>query len=201
MSNFINRNIEIAQDMGRTLLLIDKLENEPTQKYFLNSADFLVFDARAMHLKRTVRRQKVSLLLEEARQQLVFAMKYGKKFVIRLADTATDFMGIFNDEKCSDLILSDSRTGVKWCYFPLELFLNSGSLLRDYPLINSLYRPEDLVDLFDGAPFCHSEFAILITTTIPMSEIDRLLFNGKFGLSSKENFHIDLVNDDMFEEG
>eukprot|EP01031_Cornospumella_fuschlensis_P047815 gene47815-58578_t len=123
-----------------TLLLVDATGTEESLKVFLNSSNFVVFDAKVMHTKRLSRNQGVPALLEEARNLLTFALMRGKTLVVRLGDAAVDFNSTFNDESCEDIVSQNPRPPYQqWEYLPRGFMLQSGAPLKVSPYPDTLY--------------------------------------------------------------
>jgi hypothetical protein len=123
---------------NKTPFIIDTTEDEESLKHFLISPNFIVLDAKKMHLDHIMRKEFVTFVLEEARQKLVHAMQTGRILVIRLGDSCTDFRNIFNDKSCSESKVGSGNTSGRHqlfdskppykavSYFPIEIFTNSG---------------------------------------------------------------------------
>lgn len=131
-----DNNANINPD--QTLFIIDTSEDEESLKHFLISPNFIVLDAKKMHLDYIMRKEFVTFVLEEARQKIVHAMQTGRILVIRLGDSCTDFRNTFNDKSCSESKIGSGKTSGRHqlfdskppyksvSYFPIEIFTNSG---------------------------------------------------------------------------
>lgn len=172
----------------KTLLLIDETEDEVSLSLSQRSPATVVLDAHKMNLNRTIKKRPVAALLEEARHTLMYAMKYGKILVIRMGKSIPDFLNVYNDDCCQDLIRSDKVPPfAELEYLPRDLLLDSGTLLKLSPRPESLFRREDFVNFSAN---CSPEFKVILTSTLPLTSLDSTLFNGKFGLPDKAGFEV-----------
>ena len=84
----------------QTPLIVDNTYNEESLRLFLKYPNrFTVIDGKKMHLDKCFRKEPLLPILEEARRLLVLAMMNNRTLVIRLGDSATDFLHTFNDDK------------------------------------------------------------------------------------------------------
>lgn len=184
MNSLVDSLIEGAP-RDKTLLLVDSSDNEDSLEFFLQSSKYLVLDAEKMHKKLYVKKSPLELVLEEARFQLVYAMKYGKILVVRLGITRVDLQGCFCDECCTTL-----QKKSKWPPYLPQLFLPRGFLLlggahlHEPDMVEQLYRREDVLELQedDLEAVCHPSFRIVVSTALEAHTVQDQLFNKDFGL-------------------
>lgn len=174
--------------LGKTLLLVDCSGAELSLKFFQHSSRFAIMDAKMMHTKRVMNNQTISSVLDEARHILAYAMKYGKILIIRMGDCSVDFRNTLCDEAC---VLHDEvgprYRGEVHHSLPRGFMLNNGELLKSKPYPDAIMRKEDWREIHSGdcTPL-HPNFKIVISTCIPPSNLNELLFNGRFGLPSDD---------------
>lgn len=190
MEKKINQILKESAEIPQTLLLVDTTPNEDSLTLFKNSAQYVVLDGKLMNTKKFVRNQTVAFLIEEARASLVYAMKKGKTLVIRLGDVAVDFRSTFNDDSTPGRVDQNPYPPYQtWHSLPSGFMMKKGELLRQGPVYpDSLLRRDDIREIQDGD--CNAmepEFQIILTTTIPIDQIDHLLFNGRIGLPGESS--------------
>jgi hypothetical protein len=206
----------VAELVGRvkpgdkTLFLVDETEGEQTLPLFTHSAKYVVLDADTLNMKKTIKKQSVSSILEECRFQVTFAMKYGKILVLRFGLSMTDFKFTFCDEHCSDLEpLQKHHHHQKAAYLPRGFMLRSGADLTTESSVRAMYRRDDIVemlmdmeeeeaaDLRNVVPVCHPDFRIVMTTSMPFNKLDDFHFHNKYGLpAARGEFDIRVVTAD-----
>ena len=178
----------------KTLLLVDETDTEKSLHYIQNSANFVILDVDKLHMKRTVQKMKLPLLLEEARFLLVFAMKYGKTLVVRFGNSCADLCHTYCDECCEDLEKqSKIPPFAPQSFLPSCFLQQSGAVVRSEEYVARLFRRDDVHELEDDdLPVqCHENFRVMVTSALTIEKLDDSLFNGKFGLpGSKEWFNI-----------
>jgi len=82
----------------RTPFIVDNTNDEDTYKIMMKYPNiFTIIDGKKMHLDKCFRKEPLLPILEEARRLLVLAMINNRTLVIRLSDSATDFLNTFND--------------------------------------------------------------------------------------------------------
>lgn len=202
----------------KTLFVVDQTQGEKTLGLFTQSADYVVLDAEKLNMKKAIKKQSVSSLLEECRFLLTFAMKYGKVLVIRFGTSMTDFKFTFCDEYCPGLEpFQKHNLQQRARYLPRGFMLNSGGHLMAEDMVRALYRRDDLVemlmDMDDGQdeaidlsraiPVCHPDFRIVMTTSMPYEKLDDFHFHNKYGLpETRALFDIRVVaSDGKIEQG
>lgn len=174
--------------LGKTLLMVDCSGNESSLRYFQHSSRFAIMDAKTMHTKRMVNNETISSILDDARHVLAYAMKYGKILVIRMGDCSIDFRNTLCDESCvfHDKVSPRTR-GEEYHSLPRGFMLNNGELLKTKPYPDAIMRKEDWREIHGGDCIpLHPNFKIIISTCIPPSNLNELLFNGQFGLPSDD---------------
>lgn len=189
----IERLISV-QPTEKTLLLVDHSKDEDTLRAFQNTGEYVVIDAEKMHMKKSIQKMKVPLILEEARFLLVFAMKYGKTVVVRFGKSSADLRGTFCDECCPGLVTSSKQMpGIQLSYLPSCFLLQGGRVLREGPLptgsdfVSRLFRRDDILELEeeDLPVECHPAFRVVVTSALDPDKIEDSLLNGRFGLPGK----------------
>jgi hypothetical protein len=192
---------------GKALFVVDQTEGELSNSVFLRSANYLVMDAEKLNMKKTVKKQNVSDILEECRFQLTFAMKYGKVLVIRFGNSMTDFKNTFNDNCCPEL-RAERISGAAHhhlSYLPFGFMLRGGQQLHEESAVRALYRREDIVEMLEEAdddtdpnvavPVCHPNFKVILTTSMDLLKLDDFHFHAKYGLPApRDHFDVRVFN-------
>lgn len=182
MEDTIEDLLEAYAADDRTIILVDNSDDEESAKYFLNSRRFKVLECKNLQTKRMVYQHTVYPVIEEVRQALVFSMKYGKTLVMRMLDCSADFVSSMCDENCHDRETENPHSPHQpWMTLPRGFMLRNGRLVRENA--DKFLRREDLREIRDGdCVKLHTNFKIIITTTLPASMIEDVLVNGKYGL-------------------
>jgi hypothetical protein len=115
--------VNSALNRGQTPLIIDRSKEHNIDIFYgygggMAGPGSVVLKAKPMVLRQTRGNEPLKGIMEEARVQLVSAMKYGKPLVVMLENAAPDFRTIFHDE--GDW--NDAGRG----YFPREVFRGGG---------------------------------------------------------------------------
>ena len=189
-----------CEHVHKTILLVDDTENEDSNEYFEESERVIILDAVKIYSDRVIKKLPLQRILEDIRSSLVNAMSLGKVIVVRLQDTATDFLSL-NDAHCPDLdpMYESYPPYGLLAYAPDIWFLRGGQLLKqDAQWPRRLFRRLDL-DRGRVTPVCHPLFGVLFTTTMPMNELDLRLFDGKIGLP-KGDFDVLSLREMMLEQ-
>lgn len=177
----------------RTLLLIDESINEDSFHYFkFHTAVYDLFDAEAMNRKSAVKKQSVASILEEARFQLVYAMKYGKVLVIRMGYSMVDFKYTYCDEECPELTTNERHAPYQQLsYLPRSTLLYSGQHLKQPMYIQTLFRRSDKFEFGESNEpvTCHKDFKIIITTRVLADRINDFYFNYRYGLPGDRSYY------------
>jgi hypothetical protein len=267
---YFEPRLEEAFSRGLTPLLIDTSPGDSICTYFSYQPDYTILDAKAMIFASQ------SAGLDIARKALVNAMRYGKTLVVRLGQSAPDFVNKYCDEKlvANGVVPTTSLPGS--AFFPLCVFEMAGKLLHDAdvhnqrgigsgtnassdsescklllpsgksteetatsggvadtdkkssssdpspttgtgtgsggtsvrapnaPTINysdKLYRSEDMRPHLNFA-MCRREFRVCVTSQLPLSEVEALLFGTGSCLPDRRFFQlIHVENDDEEEDG
>lgn len=175
----------------KTLLFVDNTDSEKSLDYFLNSRKFKVLECKNLQTKRMVYQHTVYPVIEEARFALVYAMKYGKTLVLRMADCAADFVTAMCDESCRDRETENPYPPHQpWKTLPRGFMLNNGRIAREN--VDYFLRREDFREIKDGdCEKLHRNFKVIVSTTLPAENVEEMLLNGRYGLpGSPEDYHI-----------
>lgn len=169
-------------DNEKTLLIVDHTINEYTLQYFkYHSNEYEILDAERMRMKFDIKKYHLKDILEEARFQLVYAMKFGKILILRLGSSMVDFNNIFCDECCNDLVTHEKYPPYQqFSYLPRAFMLNSGQHLKQELLVNCLYRRKDKVEFLNCyEPIkCHDNFKIIITICLNHNKLEEYIHNN-----------------------
>jgi len=182
--------------------VVDNSDGEESLSVFLTRSDvYSVIDANKMHLEYRVQKKPLPQILEEKRHVLVHAMKSGLTLVIRLGPTTVDLLNVFNDEAAKDglpphfiplEVLGSKPPYLQQAYFPRDLIYRGGAdMLRD-EWREKLFRREDREDALRQDTTCSPSFSCILSTTCRFQDVDKFLFNGKYGLPPKNNFVVGL---------
>lgn len=183
--------IEWSLKAGLTPLILDDSEDTQVETFYsYQSASIL--DAKKMGLDVIQKGVPIETVMEEARQRLVAALKYGNILVIAMMQGATDFESKFNDDsepvKSSPLDLSDGKK-----YLPLETFVNGGRGLLKDEMLNALWRDEDKDQ---GIVFARDpeKFYCVITSRFSAEDFEEFLFPEGYGLPKpKEQYSFIII--------
>jgi hypothetical protein len=182
----IKHEIDLAARNGVTPLFVDTSEEENTLRVLRSDSQFVILDAKKIHYEYSVKKHTVEESLDQCRSLLVFAMQRGRTLVVRLQSSSVDFLSTLNDESCPE-----AAAKPKLSYFPLDIFRNCGQLAyTDSALCQRLHRREDRPPKGTGPCFCEPGFRLIVTTTNPPDLVNETLFNGSFGLPSRDLFEI-----------
>ena len=156
---------------NKTPLIIDSSPDDKVNTYFMYSSAVL-FDGKKAGLDKSLRNIPVNTIMDQARNSLVQALKYGNTFVVALTKSVTDFTTTFNDET------SPHPEGM--C-FPLEIFKNGGRNLLQDEYMKGLFRPQDREY---GLALCRSPdtFRVVITSQFLEEDFEEYLFGNEWGL-------------------
>ena len=164
---------------GLTPLVLDNSEDNKVDTFFsYQSAS--VLDGKKMGLDVSMRSVPIEQVMEEARQRLVAALKFGNTLVIAMTQSATDFATKFNDTseavQSSTLDFSDGKK-----YLPLETFANGGRGLLKEEMLHALWRDEDKEQ---GIVFARDpeKFYCVITSRFGEDDFEEFLFENDYGL-------------------
>lgn len=171
--------IEWSLKAKLTPLVLDDSEDNKVDTFFsYQSAS--VLDGKKMGLDVSMRGIPIETVMEEARQRLVAALKYGNILVVALTQSATDFATKFNDTS-EEVVNSslDFSEGKK--YLPLETFVNGGRGLLQEEMLNALWREEDKEQ---GIVFARDpeKFHCVITSRFSAEDFEEYLFENDYGL-------------------
>jgi hypothetical protein len=202
MEDFLNDTLDLVQGVNevdcecsafyfygtcdhvhRTILLVDDTDNEDSADFFADSERCVVLDGVKIYSDRTIKKLPLQLVLEYVRSTLVYAMQNGKVVIVRMQDTAADFLSL-DDDHCPDLdpLYESYPPYGKLTYTPFNWLLRGGQLVKqDSKWPQSMFRRDDL-DRGRVTPVCHPYFGVMFTTTMPMNELDVRLFDGVTGL-------------------
>lgn len=181
-------------DLQVTPLVCDTSGNEETYRWFLKNSDtYSVLDCKKMSSDYHIRKRPLHIILDNARQTIVHAMKTGRTLVLRMGDITVDFLHTFNDDCASKidskLIMMDHRTPYgKWSYLPRETLFSRGKLLLTENFRSSLLRRADCDDDAKVDITCNDSFSVIVTTTYPFDKLGDYLFTGDFGLPPMSSF-------------
>lgn len=184
---------------GLTPLVLDPSEDNKVDTFFsYQSAS--VLDGKKMGLDVSMRNVPIEQVMEEARQSLVAALKFGNILVIAMTQSATDFATKFNDTSeavtSSPLDLSDGKK-----YLPLETFANGGRGLLEEEMLNALWREEDKDQ---GIVFARDpeKFHCVITSRFGEEDFEEFLFENDYGLPKpKEQYAFIIIEENADGEG
>jgi hypothetical protein len=110
----------------KTPLLFDSSSEEIVFTFYSYQTDVILLDAKAIIMR--MQNESLEIAMEIARRCLVNAMKFGKTLVIRMGTSAPDFRQTFNDE---NLRRVHPQIDENISYFPKELFIGGGQLIRE----------------------------------------------------------------------
>tara|TARA_B110001452_G_scaffold144865_1_gene120413 strand:- start:110 stop:1390 length:1281 start_codon:yes stop_codon:yes gene_type:complete len=149
-----------AREQRRTTLLLDPSPVRPVDSYFMYG------DCTIVHAKQLVLEVRgAGVPVEEARdglrKSLVHAMRWGHTLVIRMADSAADFVGSYCTDDCFPTRLFDGAT------------LPSGSeIARSGSAWAKVLRP---CDLESGRFFVPSHFRVCVTSVFDAGKFEQRL--------------------------
>jgi hypothetical protein len=135
--------IEKMFSNGITPILLDTSPDDKACTYYSYQPDYVLFEAKTMVMEYS-RRLPLMQCLEMGRKYVVNAMKFGKTLIVRLGNSAPDFMNIFNDDVLSKTMGGVDVRAKQGGYLPLELFTAGGALMRDEVWPYILFREEDM---------------------------------------------------------
>ncbi len=191
---------ETCEHVHKTILLVDDTEDEDSAEYFANSDRVIVLDGVKIYSDRIIKKFPMQRILEDIRCTLVDAMTHGKVVVVRLQDTAADFLSL-DDAHCPDLdpMFESYPPYGPLTYTPDLWLLRGGQLLKqDAQWPRRMLRRHDL-DRGRVTPVVHPMFGVMFTTTMPLDELDLRLFDGKTGLPEGQ-FDIISLQEMMLEQ-
>lgn len=187
-----------------TPLIVDNTPDETSLRIFKSKCHmFALIDGNKMHLEYRVQKKSMPLILEEKRHVLLHAMKTGRTLVLRLGATTVDLINVFNDEAAKDglpphfvpLELVCSKPPYReQAYFPKDLIYRGGADMLMPEWREKLFRREDRDDPLHSETSCLQSFNVILTTTCKYDDLDKFLFNGKYGLPPRHNFSVGLFN-------
>lgn len=182
MEDLIEEHIASYREGDRTIFFVDDSPGEDSLEYFQNSSRFVILDCKNLQTKRMVNQRSVQPILEEARNRIVYATKFGKTLVLRMGDCVADFVTAMCDENCIDLERSNPFPPYQvWMTLPRGFMLNNGQLIRDNA--EAFLRREDLREIRDGdCVALHPNFKLVISTSLPPDRVEELFFSGRYGL-------------------
>ena len=182
--------LSLRDSSDKTILFVDTSADEESLKSIRTDPNFVVLDARKVSIELGVEKHSLVDSLEHCRRHLVNSMRTGRVLVIRLGPNSTDFLATLNDSRYLASGGHLASSGKSLSFFPLELFQQSGNVLRDRDWCVKLFRREDRPPKGTGPAECHPNFKVIVTTTLDPEHIDEALFNGSFGLPDKSYFEI-----------
>ena len=144
-----------------TPLILD--QSERCDIFFQYSGDYsgIFVEAKKLVIEVLVFKKKsLDEALEELRKMLVNAMKFGRTLVIRMTDTACDFLGKFNHPD----------------FFPAaDLLVEAGQRFKKEQYWSKVVREEDLEH---GQFVVREEFCVVIVSTLNVEEYAGILKNA-----------------------
>lgn len=169
--------VKAAVESGKTPLILDPSEDGKVDTFYTYGKGARLLDAKALSLKHTMAKKPVDECLEEARKQVVSAMKQGLGLVVACQQAAVDFSGKFAAPATFPLALFDGAGKG----FVTEL--DSG--LADNPATKALFRDEDTADSA-GLVMCATDFHVVVTSRFLSDDYDEYLFaSGLFPAKDK----------------
>ncbi len=191
MEEQIDNILDSYFENDKTILLVDNTGSEESLEYFLNSSKFRVLECKNLHTKRLVHQHTVYPIIEEARFALVYAMKYGKTLVMRMADCTADFVSAMCDENCRDRETENPYPPHQpWQTLPRGFMLSNGKIPRENP--DGFLRRPDMREIKDGdCDKVHRNFKVIVTTILSAEKVEEMLLNGRYGLpGTAEDYNI-----------
>jgi len=170
--------VDAAVAAGLTPLVVDQKGNHDTF-YSYNS---VMIDSKKMGLDRSLKKVPLKDLMEEARQKLVGALRYGNIVVIAMTKAVTDFNGVFTDDSEeaqkaeNEIDFNDGKM-----YFPRAALERAGRDLVQDKYLEGLYRDEDRESKM---AICRDPdaFRVIITSMFEPADFEEFLFGNDWGL-------------------
>lgn len=149
-----------AREQRRTTLLLDPSPARPVDSYFAYG-DCTVVHAKQLVLEVRGAGVPVGDAREGLRKSLVHAMRWGHTLVVRMADSAADFMGSYCADDC----------------FPARLFDGSATpsgteIARSGSVWAKVLRPSDLES---GRFFVPGHFRVCVTSVFDAAKFEQRL--------------------------
>lgn len=127
--------VNLAFSRSLTPLIIDTSDDDKVATFYSYQVDAILLEATKMIIDSSNKPSKN--VLEYARVRLIGAMKYGKMLVIRMSTSAPDF----KFSLCDDAL--DGKDTLS--YFPKEVFVAGGALLKNSGWPEKLFREIDML--------------------------------------------------------
>jgi hypothetical protein len=145
-----------------------------------------------MGLNKSLKKIPVKDILEEARQKIVNAIKYGYPLIFALTKSVTDFATTFNDDVAREKGDISADDGM---FLPQEVFKGAGKGLLADEYMNGLFREADKEQ---GMALSRSPdtFQVIITSQFAPEDYEEYLFGNDYGLiKPKDLYEVVIIKD------
>ena len=193
--------IEHAVALRLTPLIIDDSEDNKVDTY-MSYGNGVLLDAKKLGLDRSMRSVPLNQLMNEAREKLVNALRYGNRLVVAMTKSCTDFVGVFTDESLeaqkeeNDVDLRDDRS----C-FPSEVFRGAGRALIDDKWLEKLFRDEEKEQGKFALARDPEKFCTVCTTQFSVEDFEEFLWgNDDYGMPGPKEQYAFIVIGSATEE-
>ena len=180
-------------ELDATWLVLD--EDSRLTERLGSRIDVVVLDCEKMHHDYHTRKNRLDLILEQARLVLIHCMSKGKLLVLKLGSSCPDFLHIFHDGNIKEKSPSLNTSHIKSApvaTLPEGFMLHQGKPLLREPHPDLLIRRKDRVhnNLALKCRASESSFQIILTTELAREELHDALFDHKMGLPAPYHFQV-----------
>jgi hypothetical protein len=185
--------IEDIVSRGKTPLVIDNSPDDKVNSFFSYRSALLI-DGKQMGLNKSLKKVPVKDIMEEARQKLVNAIKYGYPVIFALTKSVTDFATTFNDDVAREKGEISPEDGM---FLPVEVFRAAGKGLLSQEYLDGLFRDADREQ---GIAFSRSPdtFRVIITSQFAPEDYEEYLFGNDYGLiKPKDLYEVIIIKDEQ----
>lgn len=192
----LTETIDKVVAAGFTPMLVDDSEDNKVDTFF-SYRSVSVLDGKKLGLDKSMRGVSLEECMEEARDRLVSALKYGNLLMIAMMGSVTDFNTTFTDE-CE--LCQNPDSGLDFsnnkAYFPQEVFRNAGKNLVKDEWIERLFRDKDREDT-NGIAVARApdEFRVILSTRFSPEDFEEYFFSNEWGLCRPKEQYVFVIID------